>query len=95
VIHRAQQHKDGALPGFTKRYGVHRLVYYEIHGRVADAIKREKQIKRWRRVWKISLIERENPQWLDLYANGLVEHRIWVRLFNERGAESSTVVVTE
>jgi len=55
------------VEGFTKRYQVHRLVYYEQHGDVKEAITREKQIKKWRRRWKINLIEKTNPSWRDLY----------------------------
>jgi putative endonuclease len=64
---RVWQHRSGQVPGFTKQYGVHRLVHFEAHGSVADAIVREKQIKEWRRAWKIELIERYNPHWADLY----------------------------
>jgi putative endonuclease len=53
--------------GFTKRYRVYRLVYVEFHDTMEPAIVREKQIKKWRRAWKLELIERANPQWLDLY----------------------------
>ena len=55
------------MEGFTKRYGVHRLVYAEFHDTMSAAIVREKQIKKWRRTWKLELIEKTNPQWLDLY----------------------------
>jgi len=54
------------MEGFTKKYGVHRLVYYERFDSIEYAIKREKQIKKWRRQWKINLIEESNPKWLDL-----------------------------
>ncbi len=53
--------------GFTKRYGVDRLVYYEVHGSMEEAILREKRLKRWRRQWKLELIEGVNPAWRDLY----------------------------
>ncbi len=55
------------MGGFTRRYGVHRLVYAEAYGDVNAAIAREKAVKKWRRAWKIELIERDNPQWLDLF----------------------------
>ena len=55
------------MEGFTKKYEVHRLVYFEQHQSMADAILREKQIKKWRRAWKIRLIEEENPDWRDLW----------------------------
>ena len=55
------------MDGFTKRYGVHRLVYFEAHDDMFAAITREKQIKRWNRAWKLALIERTNPDWNDLW----------------------------
>jgi len=61
------QHREGLEDGFTKRYWVHRLVYFEIHADAASAIGREKQLKRWHRSWKIELIEASNPEWHDLY----------------------------
>ena len=67
---RVAQHKTGALPGFTDRYKVHLLVYYEEHGDIREAILAEKRIKRWKRSWKIRLIEKINPEWKDL-SNGL------------------------
>ena len=63
---RAQQHKLGAFEGFSKTYGCKALVWYETHATMLEAIKREKLIKRWRRAWKLALIEVENPQWRDL-----------------------------
>jgi putative endonuclease len=67
IARRAWLHKSNEVDGFTKRYGVHRLVYAEFHQTMYDAIVREKQIKKWRRAWKLALIEQANPQWLDLY----------------------------
>ena len=67
VVRRVWEHKTNAVEGFTKRYGVHRLVYTEFHETIPDAIRREKQIKKWRRAWKLELIGRSNPQWRDLY----------------------------
>ena len=64
------QHQEGLGDGFTKKYDVHQLVYYEVHLDVYEAITREKRIKKWNRQWKINLIEENNPQWLNL-ANGL------------------------
>ena len=64
---RAFQHKEGLAEGFTKRYGVNRLVYYEAHDEVGRALQREKNIKHWPRAWKLALVEERNPQWLDLY----------------------------
>ena len=60
-------HKSEAVDGFTKTYGVHLLVHVEFFGTMPEAILREKQIKKWRRAWKVELIERDNPQWRDLY----------------------------
>src|SRR5438445_103381 len=60
-------HKTGEVEGFTARYDVHRLVYVEFHDSMEGAIVREKQIKKWRRIWKLALIEKTNPQWQDLY----------------------------
>ena|SRR5579863_4585788 len=67
VVRRAWEHRTGKMEGFTKYYGVHHLVYAEFHETMADAITREKRIKKWRRAWKLHLIERDNPQWHDLY----------------------------
>jgi putative endonuclease len=64
---RAWQHREGLVPGFTQRYGVKLLVWYEFHDTMIAAITREKQIKEWRRAWKIELIESMNPEWRDLY----------------------------
>ena len=64
---RAWEHKNDLVEGFTKRYKVHRLVYYELHGDMETAIKREKQMKKWNRAWKLELIEKQNPDWRDLW----------------------------
>lgn len=64
---RVHQHKNGTFEGFTKKYKVNRLVWYEVHDSAESAITREKQIKEWKRDWKKNLIERENPYWEDLY----------------------------
>jgi putative endonuclease len=66
LVQRIWQHKEGLAEGFTKKYNVHHLVYYEIHSDVYEAITPEKRIKKWNRQWKINLIEQNNPQWLDL-----------------------------
>ena len=63
---RAWEHENDLVEGFTKRYGVHRLVYYELHNDMAAAITREKQMKKWNRAWKLGLIEKQNPNWQDL-----------------------------
>jgi len=64
---RIYQHKEKLVDGFSKRYNVDRLVWYEEHHSAESAIKREKQIKTWQRAWKIQLIEEMNPNWFDLY----------------------------
>ncbi len=64
---RVYTHRTGIVSGFTKRYSVHRLVYFEIHQSMYDAISREKTLKKWRRAWKLRLIEENNPEWLDLF----------------------------
>ncbi|WP_269716991.1 GIY-YIG nuclease family protein [Caulobacter sp. NIBR2454] len=64
---RIYEHREGALPGFTKRYGLKTLVWYEVQDEMAQALQRERSLKRWSRDWKINLIERENPDWIDLY----------------------------
>ena len=67
LIKRVWEHKNDLVPGFTKRYSVHELVWYELHDSMESAIAREKAIKEWKRQWKLELIERENPEWKDLY----------------------------
>lgn len=64
---RVWQHKNGVVEGFTTEYGVDRLVYFEMHESAESAIRREKQIKKWNRKWKLRLIEEMNPAWRDLY----------------------------
>ena len=71
LVERVSEHRDGVVPGFTKRYKVHRLVWFEPHNTAEQAIRREKQLKEWRRAWKIMLIQERNPNWDDLYL-GLV-----------------------
>lgn len=67
LVQRIWQHKEGLIGGFTSQYGVHMLVWYEQHEEALAAITREKQLKKWNRAWKISLVERTNPHWRDLY----------------------------
>ena len=67
LIKRVYEHKNDLVKGFTKKYQVHRLVYYEIAEDYDEGLKREKQIKKWNRKWKLNLIEKENPNWKDLY----------------------------
>jgi putative endonuclease len=66
---RVWEHKAKAIPGFTAKYGVDRLVWYEPHASLEAAFVRERQIKKWKREWKVQLIEADNPQWLDLYTS--------------------------
>jgi putative endonuclease len=66
---RVSQHRSGSVPGFTARYGVRTLVYFEQHASMDSAIRRERQVKKWRRRWKLEMIERHNPRWHDLYAH--------------------------
>jgi len=67
LVRRVYEHKTKAKPGFTKRYGVQRLVWFEVYDDPTNAITREKDIKKWQRAWKLRLIEEANPQWRDLY----------------------------
>jgi len=67
LLKRVWEHKIKAVPGFTARYGVDRLVWCEAHPTAEGAIRREKQLKEWKREWKFNLIERDNPHWIDLY----------------------------
>ncbi len=67
LIKRIWEHKNDLAHGFTKRYKVHNLVWYELHGNMDTAIEREKSIKEWKRVWKVKLIGKDNPDWNDLY----------------------------
>jgi len=67
LIRRVHQHKEGLADGFTKKYGVKLLVWFEGTASIAAAIAREKQLKNWKREWKVALVEKENPRWRDLY----------------------------
>ena len=67
LIKRVYEHKNNLVEGFTKKYNVHKLVYYEETGNVESAILREKQMKKWNRQWKINLIKKDNLKWEDLY----------------------------
>jgi putative endonuclease len=69
LVRRIHEHKSKATPGFTSRYNVVRLVWFECYDDPTNAIAREKDIKKWRRDWKIRLIEEENPDWADLFAS--------------------------
>ena len=67
LVKRVWQHRNDLVEGFTKRYAVHNLVWFELHEEMQAAIKREKNIKAWQRAWKIEMIEQTNPEWRDLY----------------------------
>jgi len=67
LVKRIWEHKNDIVEGFTKRYGVHQLVWYELHENMESAIVREKHLKEWKRKWKLKLIENTNPEWQDLY----------------------------
>ncbi len=67
IARRIWEHRNRVVPGFTAKYGIDRLVWFEFHETMEAARLRERQIKEWKRVWKIELIERDNPHWIDLY----------------------------
>ena len=67
LVGRVWQHMNDVVDGFTRKHGVHRLVWYEVHETMESAISREKTMKKWHRQWKVELIEESNPDWLDLY----------------------------
>jgi len=67
LVRRVYEHREGLRPGFTRKYGLKRLVWFEVHDNMQSAIRRETSLKRYKREWKINLIERENPYWIDLY----------------------------
>ncbi|MGD8570569.1 MAG: GIY-YIG nuclease family protein, partial [Gammaproteobacteria bacterium] len=67
LVKRVWEHKNRVVEGFTKKYRVHSLVWYEVHETMESAIRREKAIKNWKRAWKMNVIEETNPQWRDLY----------------------------
>ena len=69
LVRRIHEHREGAVPGFTKRYGLKQLVHFERNDDPATAIQREKNIKHWSRVWKLDLVASSNPQWRDLYTD--------------------------
>jgi len=69
LLHRMEQHRHGVGSSFVKKYGVHKLVYFEEYPLYTDAIRRETNLKRWKRAWKLDLIEKHNPTWSDLLEN--------------------------
>jgi putative endonuclease len=89
LVKRIWEHRNDIVERFTTRYGVHSLVYFELHDDMPEAIRREKQIKKWNRAWKIELIERTNPQWQDLWGSLTEGEEIDSRM---RGNDSGCVV---
>ena len=75
LLNRAHQHRTNMVRGFTEKYGVHRLVYFEQQADIRVAINREKRMKRWKRQWKINLIEKADPEWKDLFGDLVVSCR--------------------
>ena len=69
LLKRVYEHRNNFVEGFTQKYNVHNLVYYEVYSDIIDTITREKRMKKWKRKWKIELIEKSNPQWRDLYSD--------------------------
>ena len=67
LVRRLYEHRNGLVDGFSRNYSVHRLVYYERHATIDEAIVREKQLKKWKRLWKLRIIEEANADWRDLY----------------------------
>ena len=67
LVKRAWEHREGVTDGFTRRYGCKTLVWFEVHDRIDEAIRRERQMKEWRRAWKLRMIEEMNPDWHDLF----------------------------
>ena len=67
VVKRVYEHKNNLIDGFTKKYNIHKLVYYETTNDIESAIRREKQLKKWNRKWKLELIKKNNSEWEDLY----------------------------
>jgi len=76
LIRRVFEHKNNFVKGFTKKYNVKRLVYFEEYKDIRDALAREKRLKKWKRKWEIALIEEKNPEWDDLYEKWIPEHPV-------------------
>ncbi len=77
LLNRGLEHREERVPGFSQRHGCKLLVWWEQHGDMNSAIAREKDIKKWRRAWKLNLIEGGNPQWRDLYEDLLLPQQLW------------------
>ena len=69
LLKRVYEHRNDFIDGFAKKYHIHNLVYYEVYSDITDAINREKRMKKWKRQWKIELIEKTNPQWREVYSD--------------------------
>jgi putative endonuclease len=76
LLQRITQHREGRFPGFSKKYGVKRLVWFELYGEMTAAIHREKQLKKYKREWKANLIEATNPHWEDIYP--VLSGEVWI-----------------
>ena len=79
LIKRTGEHREGLRAGFTAKYGVHFLVWYEVHENRHAAFRRERQIKEWKRVWKLELIEKSNPGWTDLWDRFWTIDGVWAK----------------
>jgi putative endonuclease len=79
LVQRIWQHKNDLVEGFTRKYGVHMLVYAEPHDDILSAIRREKAMKKWKRAWKITLIQEHNPTWRDLFRDISADSTQWLR----------------
>ena len=90
LARRIYEHKQGLIDGFTKKYNVNRLVYYETHPDLKSAVEREKQLKNWYRLWKINFIESKNKEWKDLYPEVSDHYKLLFSKINERDAETSS-----
>ncbi|WP_363316865.1 GIY-YIG nuclease family protein [Chelatococcus sp.] len=88
LLRRVEQHRAAAVPGFTQKYGVFHLVYFERFRDISEAIAREKQLKGWKRTWKIRLIERSNPEWHDL-TQRLRRRIAWIAMLLRRSGSPS------
>ena len=81
LIRRVYEHREKFVEGFTKKYDVAKLVYFEIHSEIEAAITREKQMKKWNRAWKVRLIEEDNPNWDDVYEKIAMPRVYWMPAF--------------
>ncbi len=86
LVKKVYEHKNNLVDGFTKKYHVHKLVYQEVTDDTNGAIIKEKQFKKWKRAWKIELIEKNNPDWRDLYFD-LIQIPVFTGMTNQKGSE--------